>query len=123
MRKSGDDLLSQGVYPQVPSALAVFTAVFGMGTGVSPPLWPPEHMLMSTTDIRRELQSEHEHQNKKIPSPRPISTGRLNTSPCVHLRPINLVVYQGPYSVNPMGDLILRPASRLDAFSAYPSRR
>jgi hypothetical protein len=37
-RKSGDDLLSQGVSPQVPSALAVFTAVFGMGTGVSPPL-------------------------------------------------------------------------------------
>ena len=39
---SGSDLLSQGVYPQVPSALAGLTAVFGMGTGVSPPLWPPE---------------------------------------------------------------------------------
>ena len=26
------------------------------------------------------------------PSPRPISTGRLNTLPCVHLRPINVVV-------------------------------
>ena len=39
---SGDDLLSQGVSPQVPSALAVFTSVFGMGTGVSPPLSPPE---------------------------------------------------------------------------------
>jgi hypothetical protein len=128
MRKSGDDLLSQGVYPQVPSALAVFTAVFGMGTGVSPPLWPPEHLcyknIWIVNDVvRRGLQSEHEHQNKKIPSPRPISTGRLNTSPCVHLRPINLVVYQGPYSVDPMGDLILRPASRLDAFSAYPFRR
>src|SRR5207302_6016070 len=56
-------------------------------------------------------------------SPRPISTGRLNTSPCVHLRPINLVVYQGPYPVNPVGDLISRQASRLDAFSAYPFRR
>ena len=60
---------------------------------------------------------------RKIPSPRPISTGRLNTSPCVHLRPINLVVYQGPYPVNPVGDLISRQASRLDAFSAYPFRR
>ena len=40
--KSGGVLLSQGVYPQVPSALAGLTAVFGMGTGVSPPLWPPE---------------------------------------------------------------------------------
>jgi len=43
--------------------------------------------------------------------------------PCVHLRPINLVVYQGPYPVNPVGDLISRQASRLDAFSAYPFRR
>ena len=57
------------------------------------------------------------------PSPRPISTGRLNASPRLHLRPINLVVYQGPYPVNPVGDLISRQASRLDAFSAYPFRR
>ena len=42
LTKSGGDLLSQGVSPQVPSALAVFTAVFGMGTGVSPPQLPPE---------------------------------------------------------------------------------
>ncbi len=41
-RNPGGDLLSQGVTPQVPSALAVFTAVFGMGTGVSPPQLPPE---------------------------------------------------------------------------------
>ena len=36
--KSGGDLLSQGVYPQVPSAQAVLTSVFGMGTGVTLPL-------------------------------------------------------------------------------------
>ena len=42
MKNSGDDLLSQGVSPQVPSALAGLTSVFGMGTGVSPPPWPPE---------------------------------------------------------------------------------
>jgi hypothetical protein len=39
--KPGTDLLSREVYLQVPSALAVFTAVFGMGTGVSPPLKAP----------------------------------------------------------------------------------
>src|SRR3954451_5814139 len=38
----GGDLLSQGVYPQVPSALTVLTSVFGMGTGVTLSLWPPE---------------------------------------------------------------------------------
>ena len=42
MRNPGDDLLSQGASPQVPSARAGLTAVFGMGTGVSPPPWPPE---------------------------------------------------------------------------------
>ena len=73
MRKSGDDLLSQGGYPQVPSALAVFTAVFGMGTGVSPPPWPPEHLSVRLSDVvdddvRRALKSEHE-QNKKNPKP------------------------------------------------------
>ena len=138
-RTPGGDLLSQGVSPQVPSALAVFTSVFGMGTGVSPPLLPPEHLVLSTTSttprrVRHEsvedsraststVTAARRRANKKIPSPRPISTGRLNTSPCVHLRPINLVVYQGPYSVDPMGDLISRLASRLDAFSAYPFRR
>lgn len=42
---SGGDLLSQGVAPQVPSALAGLTSVFGMGTGCSPPLSPPDKSL------------------------------------------------------------------------------
>src|SRR6267378_5576046 len=58
-----------------------------------------------------------------ISSPRPISTGRLNTLRCLHLRPINVVICHGPYQVNPVGDLILERASHLDAFSAYPFRR
>ena len=37
----GGDLLSQENDLQVPSARAGLTAVFGMGTGVSPPPWPP----------------------------------------------------------------------------------
>src|ERR1041385_9543965 len=58
-----------------------------------------------------------------IPSPRPISTGRLNTLLCVHLRPINVVICHGPYLVDPVGNLILERASYLDAFSTYPFRR
>ena len=69
----------------------------------------------------RALQSKHEHCVN--PSPRPISTGRLNVLPRVHLRPINVVVYHGPYQVNPVGVLILERASSLDAFSGYPFRR
>lgn len=35
-RKTGDVLISQGVTPQVSSALKSLTTVFGMGTGGSP---------------------------------------------------------------------------------------
>ena len=60
--------------------------------------------------------------NKYPSSPRPISTGRLSTLLRFHRRPINLVVYQGSYSLKGMGELISRTASRLDAFSGYPFR-
>jgi hypothetical protein len=38
----GNDLLSHIVANAVPSARAGLTAVFGMGTGVSPSLWSPD---------------------------------------------------------------------------------
>ena len=55
-------------------------------------------------------------------SPRPISTCKLHASRRFHFRPINLVVFKGSYLINSVGYLILRPASRLDAFSVYPFR-
>ena len=48
---------------------------------------------------------------------RAISTGQLNALLRLHLRPIDVVVYHGP-----QGYLVLRGASRLDAFSGYPVR-
>ena len=48
---------------------------------------------------------------------RAISTGRLRALPHVHLRPIDVVVFHGSQR-----DLVLRGASRLDAFSGYPVR-
>ena len=54
--------------------------------------------------------------------PSAVSTARLNGLPRLHLRPIQLVVSQRPYPVNPVGDLILGRASRLDAFSGYLCR-
>ena len=79
------------------------------GTGLSP---GPENC---TADLKQKSSS-----NKYPSSPRPISTGLLSTLLCLHIRPINLVVYQGPYSLKGMGELISRWASRLDAFSGYP---
>jgi hypothetical protein len=41
-RSLGGDLLSHPVSRAVPSALEGLTSGFGMGPGVSPPLWPPK---------------------------------------------------------------------------------
>ena len=50
-----------------------------------------------------------------------VSTTPLKDSHPVHAWPINLVVYQGSF-VFRQASLILRGASRLDAFSGYPCR-
>ena len=55
-------------------------------------------------------------------SPRTISTSQLKALLPLHSWPIYLIIYEGSYQINSVGDLILRMASRLDAFSAYPSR-
>ena len=54
-------------------------------------------------------------------SPRPISSSQLHALLHFHPCPIYLVVFKGSYSFR-MGHLILRGASRLDAFSVYPFR-
>ena len=48
---------------------------------------------------------------------RAISTGQLSALLRLHLRPIDVVVFHGP-----LGYLVSRGASRLDAFSGYPVR-
>ena len=52
-------------------------------------------------------------------SPHPISNSQLHALLHFHLCPIYLVVFKGSYFFR-MGYLILRGASRLDAFSVYP---
>jgi hypothetical protein len=102
--KSGGVLLSQAVSHQVPSAQEGLTSVFGMGTGVTPPLWPPKPCSQA---LQALLENSIASTNVIVnPSPRPISTGRLHTLPRFHLRPINVVVYHGPYQVDPVGNLI-----------------
>lgn len=50
----GGHLLSHTVSSAVPSAAQVLTIVFGMGTGVSPPLWSPDRLALrySLTRLR-----------------------------------------------------------------------
>ena len=50
----GDDLLFHPVYRAVPSAQEGLTSLFGMGRGVSPPLWSPEFFF----NLKNELGDE-----------------------------------------------------------------
>ena len=120
----GGDLLSHSVSRAVPSAVEGLTSGFGMEPGVSPLLWPPEHIEFSSPRPDggpRGLEYSIASASRRS-SPRTISTGRLNALLRLHLPPIDPVVCWGPYRVLPVGALILEWASHLDAFSAYPCR-
>ena len=80
-------LSSQIASNQVLSAFTSLTSVFGMGTGVS--------ITPSLPDLR--ISPENRTQSLLWSSPRPISAGPLNMSPCFHSRSINLIVFKGPY--------------------------
>ena len=70
------------------------------------------HILKSSSPL-------HQPTRPSWISPRPISNSQLRTLLHFHLCPIYLVVFKGSYFFR-MGYLILRGASRLDAFSVYP---
>ena len=144
---SGGVLLSHDLAIAVPSALKGLTSGFGMGPGVSRFAMAAVTLSTLTNQLggllvgiclvdansssRIELSVVFVFARGRTftcvvlygvgTSPRPISTGRLGIA-AVHLRPINPVVYWGPYPVNPVGNLILKRASRLDAFSGYHFR-
>ena len=127
---------SPASWDAVPSAAVRLTAEFGMGSGVSRSLWPPDRIRAPVLPGGRT--------NIRVPSRCTplgscmlpvraggsalpvtgsdqaywtISTGQLSALLRLHLRPIDVVVCHGP-----QGDLVLRGASRLDAFSGYPVR-
>ena len=70
----------------------------------------------------QQLHSSERISEKERKRPRRISTGQLNPSQGLHLRPIYPVVSGTPYFLYETGYLILKSASRLDAFSGYPVR-
>jgi hypothetical protein len=80
----GSALLLRALASPLPSAQAGLTAVFGMGTGVSPPL------LSHLESFDPSKVNRVRHANDGA-----IRTARLSRLLCVHLRPINLVFSQG----------------------------
>ena len=82
----------------------------------------PRFSLRENADVHFRLQWSHFASQNAWSSPRAISTGQLHTLLHFHLRPIKQVVCLCPYQPNAVGNLILKGASRLDAFSVYPVR-
>ena len=72
--------------------------------------------------IARFVQASDPGSEAEVVKPSTISTAQLHPSPDFHMRPIKQVVYLRSYPVKPVGNLISRRASHLDAFSAYPCR-
>src|SRR5689334_15505063 len=137
---SGGVLLSHTVPRAVPSALRGLASGFGMEPGVSLSPWPPK--LYGDISVCRPAGAAS---GNSIPDrisgtaqwTRCLSEKR--TAVCGQalglLVPVSCTGYPastsglstpwscgGPYPVNPVGDLILKRASRLDAFSGYPCR-
>ena len=145
-KNPGDDLFSRKAALSVSSALESLTSVFGMGTGMASPLESPGSHASGRVGSgcarvrgpggRRKRSSISWWVVKDritIPAtdpwsvaeevkPSTVSTAQLHPSPDFHMRPIKQVVYLRSYPVNPVGNLISRRASHLDAFSAYPCR-
>ena len=83
--------------------------MFGMGTGVAPPAMPPgielSHRRCCTdapdTETLERSQTTLSHgsvmlRKNRGQAARAISTGQLNALRRLHLRPINLVICEGP---------------------------
>src|SRR5438067_9547309 len=73
----GDDLLSQTVASPVPSALTGLTAVFGMGTGVSPSLWSPKSLCKSQAKKCFRVGAVHAINTARISRGSPLRSGAM----------------------------------------------
>jgi hypothetical protein len=112
-------------------ALRVFTAEFGMGSGVWPLAMATRPAIGLSRDrgmsveaaaapapgMNRGLAAARGRCGRDPSAARAISTGQLRGLLRFHLRPIDVVVFHGSWR-----DLVLRRVSRLDAFSGYPVR-
>jgi hypothetical protein len=132
----GGDLLSHPVSRAVPSALTGLASGFGMEPGVSPSLWPPKLYGDVSPSGRVGVGRFRPYLGNRIvdasalppgggvvASCRLISTGQLHAS-LVRTSTSSLSTQSSSWEPLTLGrgDLILKRASRLDAFSGYPFR-
>ena len=107
--ESGSDLLSRAVSSQVPSALKGLTSVFGMGTGVTPSLSPPEWVnefmrfsaLLASYRYSVTEQSSFSSSVQLLPSRVPICSGFPSRfQPVLAQSPCASAMFCAPHSDN-----------------------
>ena len=92
-----------------------------MGTGVSFLLSPPYSFELLRSKLNIIFRKKPFQIASLWSSPRLISTGPLHSSQNFHSQPIYLIVSEVSYCLR-KGNLTLRGASCLDAFSTYPGQ-
>ena len=133
---SGSYIFSRDVTVQLSSALKSLTAVFGMGTGVTSSLSPPDssrlqiflfictfktkqRLLLCFPELPSSSQPLTSLSFLAWSSPRPISISPLNTLLYLHSWPIYHLVFVGSYSCDGISHLevsfTLRCFQRLSA--------
>ena len=120
--RRGDEARRRPTLPHcgaVPSARAGLTSLFGMGRGGAPQLWPPcVWRRTMTRDTERTRAAETPQGAARRPpqggrGSGAISIARLRASPPVHLRPIHVIVSDGPVRPNLAAGFALRCLQRL----------
>ena len=81
--RSGGDLLSRVYDDAVPSAVARLTAEFGMGSGVSRSLWPPDRIRAPEGVVRRRARCAP----PGLPSSISVSVSEVVYTVCLGSRP------------------------------------
>ena len=80
----------------VSSAKKSLTSEFGMGSGIPSSLWTLNQIWMLDICEQKYIIDRKRRKVFEKQDERTISTGQLNISLCLHLRPINDVVCIGP---------------------------
>ena len=133
----GGVLLSHTLAGAVPSALAVLASGFGKERSGRVPaaMTAATRSRAATPPPRGGCGVRVSHSGRESPSPQrkkreekcvglvgPLVPVGFTPLRGVHVRSINPVVFGGPSHREGGGELVLKRASRLDAFSGYPSR-
>ena len=120
----GSDLLSHRPAPAVPSAVEGLTSVFGMGTGVTPPLWPPGNLVGGRHRESVGRATASDRRTKSVASTRARAVGGVSRDAVIDPTATSgAEAYLGAWRAAAIFERALNPPSRYAATADPPKRR